>query len=272
MLRTEQGKNLTYHFDSLGEFTRFLDDNKRPHSAYAKKKGDEFSYYTTFDEAIKLAQTGWKEGLQDLSLKSDKIASIVSDEIKSYRWDVTGLFFDVGEMLTGSPDHWMEADPDTVPRIHKICFNIAKSGGVSTEQIRNLGASVAALVDSIQSRGDIVDFRIAQVVDDLGDDDIHSTTLIDIDTRPLDMDTIAFVSAHPAMLRRLIFIMDEIAVNEDDCHGYGRPADLYEEEQKEYSLYIGTRPAGDGMPQFNTLESSAKWVIEQIEKVYKDQA
>lgn len=275
MNRTENKTRTIDRFCSFPEFVEYLRENQRKGSSTAQGKACNFNGNVTLTQAYELAEFGWLDGLERMQDRFDDLeANLLQYQQKetAYRPAVTGLYCDPSLLFQGIPECcFMPEETSTLSAVN-IVFNCSKSCNVEHYQIENLGIAIYSLISALQSQGANVNLTVVESVKDIRNgktDRVHSlTSMIDIDCSILDRDQLAFVLAHPAFLRQLMFVHTEIAYNRDQPDGYGIPEEIKDLDcikALEPDLVIDSRPTAKGMRQFNTIESSTEWVKERLD-------
>jgi hypothetical protein len=242
------------HFNSVIEIADCVDDG----DDYEAMKHDQRFAGASWSESLRLAREGWTEGTAEVLANLDNIAASDSHD-KEWRWDVVGEMFDVGEYMTGNPEHWLEQAPQPDRKTHKVVANVTASGGVNAESMRMKGAAVLALVEKLQEMGHIVELHIVTGVELSGEK--HEVWL-HCGMTPMDMDAVSFALAHPAFFRRLTWAAMNKMTGKHIGGGF-----CHDVEPGEDAIYI---PSGDlrreGKFPINDSESAAKWVAGVIEQ------
>jgi hypothetical protein len=181
-----------------------------------------------FDDAVKLAETGWAEGAaKALALRGSidsAVRQIVSSRQSQFVYDLTGDVVDVGKYLGGEPECFLTTEQNgesSSGSIVKLVANLAASGAVSTESLFARGAVILAAIDILESLGHRVELWIAK--GSLGErNNAHQTfALAKPASQPLDADRIAFALCHAACLRKLAFsIMEQHGHLPNDTYPY----------------------------------------------------
>lgn len=236
------------------------------------RAGDSWSGVESFQESIELAANGWESGTSAILGMVKQIEARDDVAQHGYDWDVTGDFFDVGEVIQGTPECWLTPVFEPVPKVISICVNITHSDSVSSDQIKNRGAALLALIDRIQgTQGIIVDlmlhssFGYANIAGMVGYGTINM--MFPVGTSPLPMQEVSFMLAHPAMFRRGCFAVAERVGNYKPAKQYGSVVNLPGEAQSDYSLYLGSRPYENGMIECETVDGAVRWIHTQMEKM-----
>lgn len=221
-----------------------------------------------FPEAVEKLETGWTEQSADISLTADKIKAKIDLTNPSYHWDVTGDFFDVATMLTGEPDHWQQPSyQDSQRKVITIVSNLFFSASTPDHQIKNRGAALIALIDSLQQDpSNIVEVKLVLSVINKAKGRQAQEMWLDMGSSPLDMDAVSFALVSPAMCRRIGFAWLDVANKTRDSKGYGihKKPDCSHLDNPQLFDTWGTV---NGMDVFNTIESSAAWVEQQLERI-----
>lgn len=252
-------------FRNMDELLAYTDtDEWENNGGYndSRTNGRHFTLTADWAEAAKLARTGWHEGVKDMSDKLERIENHVKYEPANYYWDVTGLSFDIGTVMTGEPECWLEQDMEPRKKMFRIHVNPSSNGDTTVEQLMNRGAAVVALVNLLQSDpNNIVELDIYRV-------NSTGTYVVRMGLGPIDLDALAFCMAHPSYNRRLMFAITEKQAKFRYSGNYGSSVDGMEHQTEAIStdedgttiIYI-PRGIDDGnMTTFNTIEGSAQWV------------
>lgn len=238
----------------------------------SKKTGKDrtWDFGTEFDGAIKVARNGWPEGREAIEALTYKFKAVVEDAHREafgqpvYTRSVAGSGVNVGRYNAGLPDAMvMRKRVEMESPIIDIVCNVSASAAISAQTYMIRGAAVAALTDLLELSGRRV--RLTVVVNTAGSG--HSVpvyTTIKKPGDPVQMDAIAFATAHPAYLRRLGFSIWEqqpksvrrsVGIG-DGGSGYGTPVDV----KTDADLYMPRILSG-----FDWSESRAQaWVEQQL--------
>jgi len=241
-----------------------------------------------WDGAVNMVRTGWHEGTKDVLARLEQVKHSLAEEFSGYRMDVTGQFFDVGLVVSGEPECWFQEEHEPIRKIAKIAVNATASCGTNANVIKNRGAAIVALADHLQQVGWIVELSVFFVALGHRDRDNNKNTIIriDVDTKPIDIDELAFLVAHPAGFRRIGFAAEEAANANGNLGGYGGGGITKEsaisrgDVKSEYaeSFVSWCKDGGcsadanielleylvNGQDDFGTPELAAKWVARQI--------
>lgn len=236
------GRTVMNECDGPGDFWAHVSKPCPKEVSGSSNTGDRsFTGVDNYGEALALARNGWPEGLERIKKMAGRIsrhlASAVMEQAMVY--DVVGESPDVGAFLSGEPEHMMRfEEAEGAPKVIRVTVNICASGGIGKEVLMRRGAVACALVDCIERAG----FR-AEVIATFGSKANGNAWFFTMPAKrpeePLNMDRMAFILAHPAFLRRLIFRAMELEAKPSDFNvpcGYGTPCDPPKEYQGEVYL------------------------------------
>jgi hypothetical protein len=184
---------------------------------------------------------------------------------ETFRPAVSGLFFDVGLVLSGEPEAWLEtAETEEETKGQKVvtlALNCTVSGGIPAATIETRGAAMLALAVLLERFGRSVRVVVGDATTRDGSY-LYAETVVKEAGEPFDLDKLAFWLVCPDVLRRCFFRICEASplrehVDARTGGGYGCPVE-------------GWTPEGDitlkGILSERawTPEASRKWVVEQL--------
>jgi hypothetical protein len=269
-------KDHSFKFNSLFEFVDYAEKTpkfRHEHDQY----GSSFTGTDSFTDAVKLAREGWSEGTDKLMKLANVITSKVTSliDVPTLNYDTTGLDFDMGRYLDGVPESWYYFEHKTRDGVGfeqvRIVVNISASGGVSKEILTARGATVAGLVLALEQSGKRVEL-IAVAPWSASQSDfyngpklgpfINTSVLLKSPDQQIDIDRLAFVLAHPSMLRRLDFAVTETIENWRP-RGIGFPIEL-PDGQDRGDIHIDRASLGE--MQWQNERTAETWILEQLRK------
>lgn len=169
----------------------------------------------TFDEAMRIARQGWPEGRARMAKGLEAARLILShDAMPQASMDVAGAYPIVPVAVAGDPAHMVSFEP-TEKRTNQIIRLLVPRGAswrTPATCIENYGIALLSIVDSLEQAGHSVEITISKAGYKAGfKDDLLFDMRITAKQagEPLDLDRLAFVLAHPAFLRRLVFAIME---------------------------------------------------------------
>lgn len=255
---------------------------------------EEWDYCAGWSGTEDMIKNGWHTGTDDVLARLEDVKHSLQEEFAGYRMDVTGQFFDVGLVVSGEPECWFTEETQPIRKVCRIQVNTISSWNTPAEVCKNRGAAIVALADHMQQSGWIVEISVYMVAIHHSNKDDNNLSIIrvDVDTKPVDIDALSFLVAHPAGYRRLGFAALEAINGSNSLGGYGGGSlsvrdftsqgrgDLTEKQANDFfSLCTDGAVAADAdinmleyvtkqdEDKFGTPELAACWVKAQIEAV-----
>jgi len=233
----------------------------------------------TYAEAMDLTRKGWADGLKDIKDLSEKIWSVVGQEIQktSFFYDVAGCQPDIDRYLAGEPENMIqfvsEKEQAGKGKIVKVFVNNVASSGITTAAMFGRGAAVVALVDALENLGFSCEVMTADAIASTwrGDKEIlQYEVMLKRAGQSLDLDRLAFALAHPCWLRRLVFCaMEQESPEIRRMFGvganYGCPAESRGLTSDERGIEVPSLRYGE--QTWTDLESATAWVLDAAGKV-----
>lgn len=236
-------------FDELSEFWSYSMKDSHAFKKGSRKDANEWSGGLNWEDSKALALLGWKEGLEEVEKYRARIVPKVTDKIlrPQRSFSVNGYHVDVGAFLSNDPEcfHSRFYEESNNPgRIFKIVCSVSFSAAIEPATIIQRGAIICALVDAMEYAGHRVEVicNLALSGSQYYRESNNRFGRFEVDVnvkssdQPLDLSSLAFCLAHPAMLRRMMFSSAEIEGWSDYASNYGYPAkatdigDIYIEE------------------------------------------
>jgi hypothetical protein len=271
-------------FKSWESFEKFTEQVKKPHChgltpAYERPQLTDDWAGCGFDQAINLAERGWPEGLEKMtSLKGDlKVNQGDMAERHIHQFTEAGDEPDVGRFVSGETECMLDYQIQFVPttgRVVKLVVSIAASCGVQAKSIFRKGAVAVMVADMLERHGLRAEIVVAHAITreikgkDAGATGALSTIMVKRPDQPVELDRLAFMLAHPAVLRRLMLHTLEQNTNEVFCrhigefHGY--PAEI--DNLGDGTIYIEPMQYGFGN-QINSDEDAARLIKVILDRI-----
>jgi hypothetical protein len=274
------------YFESFGDFLQFVDVPVKGvfnSSHQTGKSASEFRGTSSFAEAMNLARNGWEEGTKELEVYASQFTNVLGSllQIDEYFYDVTGQDFDLDRVLIGEPEAWLNSEPVQVkaPALHTLKFvvNIGASNGVSKESIMQRGGAITALIMLLEKSRRRVELELVTRVavrpqwedktNHLADCNIGTGKILAKQAGDdLDFGKLAFMLAHPSMLRRLGAALKENYSNKTIAKqvcdaSYGYSIDVLEEERGD--IYA---PRMFGLSSEWTPEIAKEFILGELKK------
>lgn len=259
-------------FDSLGDYIRFAKNNPTPKSSN-QPKSESFNYTDNLSDACNLALHGWDEIRSEVDAQLDELVEHINDAFGEFyvsEFSTSGAFVDMGRFVTGEPECMVSfvSEPQArMGRVVKIVVNAVVAGGVNADLIKKRGIAILALVDTIHKLGVGIELWWEESISGAGGSKKEFSTLIKLHSseEPMDINSLMFSLAHPDMLRRLQFSVQEQhkdwkaqGAHEGGSYGYVR--DLMSVKHCDYDVVIEKLQNGNQELIANTLQ----WVLSTV--------
>lgn len=234
----------------------------------------KWSGVLTWEQAKRMAISGWREGMKEIEKYRAQILPIIAEKVlrPEQIYSIAGYNVDVGSFLANEPECFIsrEYEEKNYPgRIYKIVCSISFSSAISPETIIQRGAMICALIDAIEFAGhraevicndatSIVNYAEYRQGKHKERGWFETSVMVKKSTQPLEMTDLAFCLAHPAMLRRIMFSVAELNGWSDFADGYGYPAEATDKGD----IYI--------KEIFSVIvpdEQAITWVLLELEKL-----
>lgn len=200
-------------FDSLYDMAQYAKSNKRPESS--QSGSESFTGSASLQDACDLAVAGWTECRPQVDVLltdlQDRINTVMSDHYM-VQHDVAGADVNMGLFMSGEPECMMQFVPEPearMGRVVKVLVNGVTNAGTHKDRIIARGVGVIALVNTLHLMGVGVELWFESPI--VGTDGRTYSTVCKLhdSAQPLDIDNVMFALAHPSMLRRLVFSVQE---------------------------------------------------------------
>jgi hypothetical protein len=216
------GKMYIREYKNLGEVLGVIENSKSdcPKSVRASIQGDnDFTQTESLEHAIKLARRGWPTGLGTIHKLYKQYEKIFADYFPEQDYSqevkhvVTGEVVDMDKYLIGDPEHMMRYEENTLAtragtKLQRVIFQSAYNCNILPQTVFIRGALAVALVGALESSGFRTELIARFVISD-GNYNSQNLIVVDIPIKAFDespdFDRVAFIFAHPSMLRRLCF-------------------------------------------------------------------
>lgn len=211
-------KSITVYFNSLSELLKYIDNSPaKTCDVFEKrvnyKKLKDFNLVGNYDEAVKLAKTGWEEGKKNIKNLLDTKYNINADSVKTKsEYSIAGYQCSVPRYLQGIPTNMINSKRvPTKQKTMTVVKHVGFLGDVSTETIIDNSAKALAIVQKLESQGvrcnlDIISpATTSHFGGHFGGIIVTIRVRIKNSTEKLNLGVIAFALSHPDMLRRIIF-------------------------------------------------------------------
>lgn len=260
-------------FGSLGEFAKYAIANETPKSSNKPESFEDGTSWqggtATLTEACDVARNGYNAIRSDVDSILDKVTERLDMKLSEHyvtEYATSGSSVDMGRFVTGEPECMLEFLPEssaTMGRVVKIIVAGTASASISASHIIARGVAVVALLETVHKMGVGVELWWESCIE--GTDKAYSTVVKLHDSNDhLDIDSVMFSMAHPAMLRRLTFSVQErseFARQQGVGGGYGYPHDLAYTKIQGYDVVVEKLQNGRG----DIVNDPFAWVLSTVQ-------
>ncbi len=236
-----------------------------------KLGGHDWDLNTGFDKAIELLESGWKEGADKIEEVSAELSETETGyiDLPSFEPSEQGEIVEPGSYFAGDPEcFYIQKPVERAVPVVKIGIPCCIGGSEDASSLVNRGLAMLSLINTIEHNRINTELWIVHYSQVSG-----STILYEIKVKasdmPFDMDKLAFICAHPAFFRRIVFAtMERESPEFRRSHniyrggGYGRVEPITQSVLDDYNLLPDYKPS-----LFRSKEGSNKWIKRNAEKV-----
>lgn len=269
-------------FDSWGAYvdTAARDEIERMGRSSRDHGDPSFLGTETFEDALKLARDGWKDGAEQLSELAARLEGRLGNvsTVKQPGYSIVGPgVLDMGRYLMGHPEPYMvfrdseeltDVNPD---RVLKVIVCAGANANLSDTEIWWRGAAAIAITDLVESGGARVELELArESAGRYGANGAARHVRRVMVKRAQDHvapEILAFALAHPSSHRRIDWGVREtlasnvrLAMGSWPAGGYGRSQDLAIAD-RDGALYVPYHA-----PEFRSAEGTAAWVVRALKE------
>jgi len=259
-------------FDNINELVKFAQgktDMENSQRASIKENGDDWTDGASLDDAWNMLESGWPKGADQIKdINAELTAS--SDGYKplpTFEPSVMGEIVEPSSYFAGEPECFYQQEP-TQCKVPVVKIGIPSSivCSATAQELMNRGLALLSLINAIEQNRISTELWIVQYCTNGSNNSLLYHIKVKASDEPFDMDRLAFMCAHPAFFRRIIFSAMEhesksgrraIGISRDD--GYGTPKT---HQSKEYDLLPDYK-----MSMFKTPDKSNQWIVENAKKV-----
>lgn len=227
-------------FEDSSDFLKMAEARSEMSNNRASRKTGDYEWYgcRSFNEAADLLKDGWREGAELMKKWESYFNKIISEHTLNPEPtpDFHGEYFDIGLVLSGVPECWYkipEVEQESKGKIVKIGVSIDASCAFTADDLIKRGAAALALIHAFELAGKSTEVTVcSQTSTGYGNGDLLQYLIPAKKAgEMLDLERVAFLTAHPGAFRRLAFscmenepknIRDQFGVS--DFGGYGYPA------------------------------------------------
>jgi hypothetical protein len=219
----------------------------------------------SLEQATQLASEGWADGINRVVNLSERLSESISRRLPHYGMDLSeeGGEVDVGTYLGGERAcMWTWTDQTNHKPTVRVAVNVSTHAGVEPEGYVTAGVVAAALVDALENTGRRVELDVYETL--CRDRYMTFGCGLKRADEPLDLGALAYAVAHPSMLRRTLFAIQERLPKAWRDHfgfymggGHGSTSTLPDELRGDITIEIG-EAARRG------VTGGYDWILEQL--------
>lgn len=208
-------------YDSLGEVVEVLgelDERGKKDRQSCASQHDKWAG-GSWDESMQWLQYGWKVDRDLIDGEVEKVMEQLSERLNTHWdagfrevYDVAGGYVDVGRFLDGEPECMVEQFVEEAPKkgkVLRVLTNVSASSYINEDTIRQRGRAVAVAVEVLHMLGFNLELWAGEATTAGGDQCVEMVKVKEAHD-PLDWDSVMFALAHPCMLRRVVFGLNEV--------------------------------------------------------------
>lgn len=257
-------------FDSFGEFVRYAKENINRQSSDKRYDKDWHGPHAeSLDSACNLASKGWDEIRPQvdniLGDVTDRLADRLADLYKPM-YDFGGAYVDMGRYVEGDPEcmvNFSATADNAMGRVVKVVVAGTASHYIDPNDIIKRGIAVLALIDTINKLGFGVELWWDSTIEGTGKGIYSTAVKLHDSADTLDINSVMFSLAHPSMLRRLTFSVQERSTKAKEQGvggGYGIPHDMGTVVLNDYDVIVEKLQNGRG----DIVNNPLAWVMSTL--------
>lgn len=234
-LRKVSGKDITIvDMGSLVNVKKFMKvhTDHRNNGGNSSMKKDDWSGTYTWDDYLQLLDNGDQDVMDDVknhtARQVKELSKKYKEVLRTYKFDVEGEFFDVGLVLTGVPETWLQPEPTDEEVLQvDILLDGAFDSGVDTQQIVKSASRILGMVKILEDHN--IQVGIKMVNNNVDYDNTYSRSLVMVThikdyNEPINFKKVSALLT-PATHRRACFKVMEVSCDYMGS-GYGAPRPL----------------------------------------------
>ena len=220
-------------FDSLSHYKRFMIEHKDFKDCTRQSSMQEGSWSGSwdYDAFLTMLDEGDEDVMAKMKVATKKevteLQKKYEEVIHGFKFDVTGHFFDVGLVLTGVPEAWLEPDYEEEEKVQvELVINGSFSANVNKDKIVRSGSRILAMAKILEDNDVQVKIRIVSSNDGshggYRNSKLHVSTLVKDYDEPINYKKVSALLS-PTYHRRGTFKVIELDAGYEIGSGYGRP-------------------------------------------------
>jgi hypothetical protein len=185
MKRVEKKKSIELEFGNVSEFIRYINSNQNKPSQNGVLTRGEFDFFQTkswgdFEDYL-------QEGNKDITSELKEHTKFYVDKFEqqiamtsSYKFDVTGDFFDIGAVMIGEPEAWLQEIKIEDERFITLDIQGVYDHRTDLAMVRKNGAKVFAMATVLEQQGFAVKINMHYSTNNSGNYGTKYSTCINV--------------------------------------------------------------------------------------------
>ena len=223
-------------FKSLYQFKKYMTDNKDFNEASSSESMNygNWSGVGSYDKYLELLDNGDEKVMDKIKIATHNAVKTLQERyeevLTNYKFDVTGQFYDIGLVLTGVPEAWLEPEIEeqSKPQV-ELVINGTFPDGTNLDLIVKNAGRVLGMAKVLEDHG--VEVKIKQVlsISNYNSSNREANLYVMVDIKdydePLNYKKCSALMS-PTFLRRGGMKIMEIEAGYDLRGGYGSKLDV----------------------------------------------
>jgi len=253
-------------YEGLGEFCRVAKECQGASNSY----NDGWAGNISYSEAIEKSLHGEESYVAEAEKLMDQLDAAISVPHAEWASSVYGAYPIVAEFLAGSPTpmrHRVEAESDSSPIA--VYVSTTCSGGVDAETMLKRGITILALIAKMQQIRPIEVYLLAETH---GQTDGEYIQVIPLDSKPIQLSSVAFAMVHVGFARHLTYTIAEVKdrFNGHWPDGFSYMSDIHTTWEPHIRQVVGMGENDLYIPPVKwsdeLVREPVKWITKQIAK------
>jgi len=165
---------------TLESYKRFMEDNREFKDAKylsSMRNEDEedkdFSGSKSYDDYMDLLNNGDENIIKSIKTATKQniaeLQKTYEKELVGYKFDVSGKFFDIGLVLSGVPEHWLEEEYQEQGKVRvEILINGTFHWKVKKDDVIRNSAKILAMTQILEDNDVLVKIKVVSCIKDYG--------------------------------------------------------------------------------------------------------
>ena len=249
-------------FHNSYELASFIEKNKKElcdNSCYRDNQGQEFFNYKTCDDLIQEIKYGCKE-YNNTYIEELKDLDVGFDTNNQYYKTDDGLFYDIGEVVNGSPECMLK-DTEEGKKCLKVFIDVGFSWDTDNKVLQNRGISIFKLLYTLYMKNYLRDINWICFTEIAGR---YEKMFFKLPENELNIPTIAAYCSPEFFRLMIVGMMHYFWYSQS-----GRSVCRCTDELKKEGLYLPGGYVDYTATNLRSIEESDKWVKKHFDQYVK---